>query len=223
MRLNHFLATAGIASRRAADKLIEAGQVKVNGQVTKAMGTQVDPASDVVEVAGQIIQLEHVKVTYLLNKPAGVVTTASDPDGKKTVLDLVPAEPRVFPCGRLDAATIGLVVLTNDGDLCYSLTHPKFEVQKEYILEGHCQNPQAAVANLLAGVRLKDGSAKADAVTVLKASGNQVSLGVTIHDGRNRIIRRMCEAVGIDLVVLTRTKMGDFELGDIPSGEYKLV
>lgn len=223
IRLNHFLAQAGLASRRAADQLIESGQVKVNDQVVKAMGSQVDPANDVVEVDGQRIQIELKKITYLLNKPAGVVTTAHDPDGRPTVLDLVPKEPRVFPCGRLDTATLGLVILTNDGDLCYQLTHPKFEVQKEYLVDGHCSNPQAAIAKLLAGVRLKDGPAKADAVKILKASGNQVRLAITIHDGRNRIVRRMAEAVGIDLTDLTRTKMGRYELGDIKPGEYKIA
>jgi len=223
MRLNKYLAAAGVASRRQADELIKLGQVKINGQVVTELGVQVDESSDKVEVNGQAVKIEVTVVTYLLNKPRGVVTTTDDPDGKKTVMALVPTEPRVFPCGRLDADTQGLVVLTNDGDLCYQLTHPKFEHQKVYLVEGTCRDPQGAAAKLKAGVKLSDGLTKADEVKILKASGNKIELLLTIHDGRNRIVRRMSAAVKIELTALTRTRLGQFELGDLKPGEYKMV
>lgn len=223
MRLNKFLAEAGISSRRGADAIIKSGKVKVNGKVVLEMGTTVLPDKDKVMVDGKLVSAKPKIVIYILNKPKGVVTTAHDPEGKKTVIDLVPKEPRVFPCGRLDADTMGLVLLTNDGNLCYQLTHPKFEHKKEYLVEGHCKMPQKAVERLKAGVKLADGPAKVDDVQILKASGDKIKLLVTIHEGRNRIIRRMCSAVGIEIIHLTRTKLSHYELGDLPPGKFEIV
>ncbi len=222
MRLNKFLAEAGISSRRGADAIIKSGKVKVNGKIVLKMGTTIIPEKDKVSVDGKLVSAKPRIIIYLLNKPKGIVTTAHDPEGKKTVIDLVPKEPRVFPCGRLDADTMGLVLLTNDGNLCYQLTHPKFEHKKEYLVEGHCKNPQKAVESLKTGIKLADGPAKVDDVQILKASGDKVKLLVTIHEGRNRIIRRMCAAVGIELIHITRTKLSHYELGEIPPGKYIL-
>ncbi len=223
MRLNKFLANSGIASRRSSDELIKNGQVKVNGHVITEMGVKIDPAEDKVEVNGKIIKTESKNVVYLLNKPRGVITTVSDPEHRKTVMDFVPAEPRVFPCGRLDENTMGLVVLTNDGNLCYQLTHPKFEHKKEYFVEGIAKNIEAAKGRLDRPIKLKDGPATIDGLRFVKEEGNKLNFFITIHDGRNRIVRRICDYCKIEVKNLTRTKLGHYELAGIEPGKYKEV
>lgn len=223
MRLNKFLSTAGVASRRSADELIKLGQVKINGRVVREMGVKVDPDKDVVTVDGQKVELESKIVTYLLNKPRGVISTATDPEHRKTVLDLVPKSPRVFPCGRLDENTMGLIILTNDGNLCYQLTHPKFEHKKEYIVHGRSKTPASALEIIRRGVRLADGPIKVDDLEVIKISHNKVEFKVTVHEGRNHLVRRLCAAVGIELDSLTRVRVGDYELGDLAPGKYRQV
>lgn len=223
MRLNKFLATAGVASRRHADELIKLGQVKINGKVTKEMGIKVDVSKDIVTVDNHKVDLEPKTVTYLLNKPRGVISTAEDPEGRKTVLDLVPKVPRVFPCGRLDENTMGLVILTNDGNLCYQLTHPKFEHKKEYLVHGHSKTPESALEIIRRGVRLKDGPIKVDDLEVIRISHDKVEFKVTIHEGRNHLVRRLCAAVGIEIDSLTRLRVGDYELGDLAPGKYRIV
>ena len=223
MRLNKYLASAGVSSRRGADQLIESGQVKINHQVVRELGTVIDPVKDVIKVKGRVVRPESEFVTYLLNKPRGVVTTASDPLGRKTVLEFLPKTPRVFPCGRLDADTQGLVILTNDGNLCYELTHPKFEHQKEYLVHGEAKNPEDALDKIRRGVVLKDGSIKPDRLTLIKSGREKMEFSVIIHEGRNRIIRRLCAAVGIEIKTLTRLRVGNYELGDLAPGEYKKV
>lgn len=223
MRLNAFIARAGVASRRAADDLIAAGQVKVNGQIVTELGVKIDPETDEVVVKGQSVSLAPEVVTYLLNKPRGVVTTASDPTGKRTVVELVPNSPRVFPCGRLDEDTMGLVLLTNDGNLCYQLTHPKFEHQKEYVVHGHAKDPSAAIAKIQAGVTLKDGHIKPDAISDVRFHHQKVTFTITIHEGRNRLVRRMCAKVGIEIDSLTRIRLGKYTLGSLKLGEWRRV
>ncbi|HSX42374.1 MAG TPA: pseudouridine synthase [Candidatus Saccharimonadales bacterium] len=223
MRLNHFLAAAGLASRRAADKLITGGQVKVNDQTVTELGTKVDPAADRVVYNGKKITLEEKIVTYLLNKPRGVVTTAHDPDGKRTVLDLVPKLPRVFPCGRLDEETQGLVVLTNDGNLCFQLTHPRFEHEKEYVVHATAKNPAAALEKLRSGVTLTDGPAKADRLTDVTIKGQKVIFTIIIHEGRNRIVRRMSAKAGLEVTSLTRIRVGKYRLGELKPGQWRTI
>src|SRR3990167_1655689 len=223
MRLNKFLATAGIASRRSADEIIKLGQVKVNGKVIKEMGVKVDVDKDDVKVDGKKVELEPKIVTYLINKPRGVISTSDDPEQRKTVLDLVPKTPRVFPCGRLDENTMGLVILTNDGNLCYQLTRPKFEHKKEYIVHGRSKTPEATLEIIRRGVRLADGPIKVDALEVIRISHQKIEFKVTIHEGRNHLVRRLCAAVGIELDSLTRVRIGDYELGDLAPGKYKTV
>lgn len=223
MRLNKYLATAGVASRRSADELIKLGKVKINGKVVKEMGVKVDVEKDIVAVDDKKIKLEPKIVTYLLNKPRGVISTAEDPENRKTVLDLVPKTPRVFPCGRLDENTMGLVILTNDGNLCYQLTHPKFEHKKEYVVHGRSKTPEAALDIIRHGVRLADGPIKVDALEVIRISKDKVEFKVTIHEGRNHLVRRLCAAVGIELDNLTRVRVGDYELGDLEPGKFRQV
>lgn len=223
MRLNKYLAEAGVASRRAADLLIQSGRVSVNEVTVSELGSQVDPEHDKIAVDGKVVKLNERTVVYVLNKPRGVVTTASDPEGRKTVLEFVPKTPRVFPCGRLDYETMGLVVLTNDGNLCYQLTHPKFEHRKTYLVHGTAPDPQAAWEKLQKGVALPDGPVDIDELKLGKIHHHKIDFTITIHEGRNRIVRRLCGAVGIEVASLTRTKLGHYELGDLAPGEYLTV
>jgi pseudouridine synthase len=223
MRLNKYLAHAGIASRRGADKMIEDGQVKINGEIVRKLATIVNEERDTVEVSGQKLTLANNFVVYLLNKPRGVITTASDPQHRPTVMDFIPKEPRVVPCGRLDEETQGLVVLTNDGNLCYQLTHPKYEHEKVYFVEGITRDPLGAVKKMSEPLKLKDGPVQIDKLEVEKQSGNKLNFYITIHDGRNRIVRRICAECDVEVHSLTRTKLGQYELGDLAPGKFKTV
>jgi len=203
VRLQKVLAQAGIGSRRVCEDLIERRRVRVNGEVA-VLGRRVDPEADVVEVSGAQIGVKAGLVHYLLNKPAGTITTVSDTHGRPTVTDIVPAEPRVFPVGRLDADSEGLLILTNDGDLTHRLTHPSFGVDKEYLVSVQGEPHRGAIRRLREGVELDDGITQPAKVALLDAS----LLRITIHEGRNRQIRRMCESVGFPVVRLVRTRIG---------------
>ena len=217
-RLQKILSQAGIASRRASEDLIVARRVRVNGEVAR-LGDRADPETDLVEVDGAPVATRSGLVHYLLNKPAGVISTADDPQGRPTVIDLVPAEPRVFPVGRLDADTEGLLLITNDGELTHRLTHPSFGVDKEYLAEVEGAPSRAAVRRLREGVELEDGvTAPAQASLV---APNLVRL--TIHEGRNRQVRRMCEAVGHPVVRLVRTRIGTLVDRDLGPGEWRAL
>ena len=215
-RLQKVLARAGLGSRRACEELIAAGRVRVNGEVA-ALGRRVAPATDRVELDGAPLALAPGLVHYLLHKPAGVLTTARDPQGRPTVLSLVPAEPRVFPVGRLDADTEGLLVLTNDGALAQRLTHPSFGVDKEYLAETAGVATPAALRALRGGVRLDDGLTAPARVGVV-APG---VLRIVIHEGRNRQVRRMCEAVGFPVRRLVRTRIGPLTDRRLAPGQWR--
>jgi len=212
------LAQAGIGSRRACDELIGAGRVTVNGEVA-ALGRRVEPDSDHVEVDGVALSVKPGLVYYLLNKPAGVVSTASDPQGRPTVVGLVPPEPRVYPVGRLDAATEGLLVLTNDGELAQRLTHPRFGVDKEYVAVLRGSPTPAEIRRLREGVQLDDGPTAPARVALM--APNQVR--IVIHEGRNRQVRRMCDAVGHPVVRLIRTRIGPLADRRLPPGEWRTL
>jgi 23S rRNA pseudouridine2605 synthase len=197
------LARVGIASRRAAEDLIAAGRVTVNGAVA-TLGRRVDVARDRVSVDGVPVPVRPGLVYYVLNKPAGVLTTASDPEGRQTVVSLVPDHPRVFPVGRLDAATEGLLLLTNDGELAHHLTHPRFGVDKEYLVQVQGRPSPAAVRRLREGVELDDGRTAPARVAAVAPD----LLRIVIHEGRNRQVRRMCDAVGHPVRRLVRTRIG---------------
>jgi len=197
------LARAGYGSRRACEELIEEGRVTVDGDVAE-LGRRVDTKTQRVEVDGVPVAADPDLVYYLLNKPAGVVTTASDPQGRPTVVELVPDAPRVFSVGRLDAETEGLLLLTNDGDLAHRLTHPSFGIDKEYLVEVEGEPSPAAIRRLRRGVELEDGVTAPAKVSLLGTR----TLRITIHEGRNRQVRRMCEAVGHPVLRLVRTRVG---------------
>jgi 23S rRNA pseudouridine2605 synthase len=216
LRLQKVLAQAGIGSRRRCEELIEAGSVRVNGEVA-VLGRRVDPDHDLIEVDGVAVGVRPGSVYYLLNKPAGVITTADDPQGRPTVVDIVPAEPRVFPVGRLDADTEGLLLLTNDGELTHRLTHPSFGVDKEYLAHVSGRPSRGALRRLREGVDLEDGrTAPASASLV----GDDV-VRLVIHEGRNRQVRRMCEAVGHPVERLVRVRIGPLRDPQLRPGEWR--
>ncbi|HEX6569715.1 MAG TPA: pseudouridine synthase, partial [Acidimicrobiales bacterium] len=189
---------------------------RVNGQVA-TLGTRADAESDVIEVEGARIGVRQGLVHYLLNKPAGVVTTAADPQGRATVVDLVPADPRVYPVGRLDADTEGLLLLTNDGDLAHQLTHPSFGVDKEYLADVEGTPARGALRRLREGVELDDGPTAPARVSLV----GDHTLRITIHEGRNRQVRRMCEAVGHPVRRLVRVRIGPLSDRRLAPGEWR--
>jgi len=216
-RLQKVLAAVGFGSRRICEDLIAEGRVTVNGEVAQ-LGRRVEPETDLVEVDGAPIGVKPGLVYYLLNKPAGVVTTSKDTHGRPTVVDLVPAEPRVFSVGRLDADTEGLLILTNDGELANRIAHPSHGVEKEYLAEvvgGRV--PPGAIRRLRDGVEL-DGGLTAPARVSQPQPG---VLRITIHEGRNRQVRRMCEAVGHPVTRLVRTRIGPLADRSLKPGEWR--
>lgn len=217
-RLQKVLAAAGIGSRRHCEELIADGRVEVNGEKA-LLGRRIDPATDRVTVDGVAVATDPSLVYYLLNKPAGVVSTAADPQGRPTVVDLVPPEPRVFPVGRLDAATEGLLLLTNDGELTFRLTHPSFGVEKEYLAVVEGAPRPAAIRALREGVDLEDGRTAPAKVALVEPS----VLRITIHEGRNRQVRRMADAVGHPVRRLVRTRVGPLRTGRLEPGEWRAL
>jgi 23S rRNA pseudouridine2605 synthase len=217
-RLQKVLARLGLGSRRACEELIAAGRVTVNGEPAE-LGRRVQVDHDVVALDGVPLPVLPGLVHYLVHKPAGVVTTAHDPFGRPTVVELVPPEPRVFPVGRLDADTEGLLVLTNDGDLAHRLTHPSFGVEKEYLVETEGTASAGALRRLRRGVDLDDGMTAPATVGVV-APG---VLRIVIHEGRNRQVRRMCEAVGHRVRRLVRTRIGPVSDPRLKAGQWRAL
>jgi 23S rRNA pseudouridine2605 synthase len=217
-RLQKTLARLGFGSRRVCEELIAEGRVTVNGKVAD-LGRRIDLDADSVEVDGAPVGVRPGLVHYLLNKPRGVVTTAADTHGRPVVVELVPAEPRVFPVGRLDADTEGLLLLTNDGDLAHRLTHPSFGVDKEYVAEVEGRPSPAAVRRLREGIDLEDGPTAPAKVAVVEPN----VLRITVHEGRNRQVRRMCEAVGHPVVRLVRTRIGPIVDRSLKPGAWRAL
>ncbi|MDQ1403067.1 MAG: rRNA synthase [Actinomycetota bacterium] len=216
VRLQKVLAQTGFGSRRVCDNLIAEGRVRVNGEIAE-LGRRVDADHDVIEVDRVPVSVRPGLVYYLLNKPPGVVTTADDPQGRPTVVQLVPEEPRVFPVGRLDFETEGLLLLTNDGDLTHRLTHPSFGVEKEYLAEVDGEPSPGAVTRLRKGVDLDDGPTAPAKVSVVAPN----ALRIAIHEGRNRQVRRMCEAVGHPVIRLVRIRIGPIAERSLKPGEWR--
>lgn len=217
-RLQKVLARAGVASRRASEELIAGGRVEVNGDVA-ALGRRVDPEVDRIAVDGAPVGVRSGLVHYLLNKPAGVISAASDPHGRPVATDLVPPEPRVYPVGRLDADSEGLLLLTNDGELTLRLTHPRFGVDKEYLVAIDGTPRPGTLRRLREGIDLDDGP-------TAPARVSQVGPGVlriVLHEGRNRQIRRMCAAVGHPVTRLVRTRIGPLRDGSLAPGQWRAL
>lgn len=220
MRLAKFLATAGVASRRAAEEVIRAGRVAVAGEVVTDPARDVPEDSPAVTVDGAPVRIVGAaqRVVYAVNKPVGVVSTASDPQGRPTVVSLIPSPLRLYPVGRLDADSTGLILLTNDGALAHRLTHPSFEVAKTY--RAVVRNPPVREGSLRAlrvGVELEDGMTAPARVTRLAPD----TLELTIHEGRKRQVKRMCAYVGHPVVTLTRVRFGPLQLGTLAPGAHR--
>lgn len=222
MRLNRFLARSGVASRRAADALIAAGRVAVNGTIVTELATTVDPEADTVEVDGRPVRLPSTLIYVVLNKPAGYVVTLSDPQGRPTIADLVAnVGPAVVPVGRLDARTEGLLILTDDGDLAYRVTHPSFELDKVYEVVARGALSERSRRLLEEGIEL-DGRVTAPArVTVRSTERNTTVAEIVVHEGRKRQVRRMFEAVGHPVRRLKRVSVGPVALGDLRPGKWR--
>lgn len=222
-RLQKIISRAGIASRREAEKLITAGRVTVNGVVQRELGTKVELPRDKVRVDGKPIAGEK-KLYILMHKPRGVVTTCSDPQGRKTVIDLIPQiQERVYPVGRLDYNTSGLLILTNDGDFAQGLTHPSHQIDKTYIAKVVGIPAEEKLDLLRMGVKLADGvtaPAKTEIIDIDPAN-NVTALQITIHEGKNRQIRRMCEAIGHPVKQLQRAKYAFLTLEGLRRGQYR--
>jgi 23S rRNA pseudouridine2605 synthase len=216
-RLNRYLARRGVASRRGADALIAAGRVTVNGDVSE-LGTVVHPAVDRVSVDGHRIPARTVAVTIVLNKPAGVVTTRSDPYQRRTVMDLIEPVPGLVPVGRLDADSRGLLVLTTDGDLAHAVSHPRQGVTKRYVATLDRAIADEQLAQIVAGVELEDGLARA--LTAQRAGSDSI-VEVVMAEGRKREVRRLFAAIGIEVRDLVRTAVGPLQLGDLAEGEAR--
>lgn len=223
IRLNKYISNAGICSRREADQFIASGVVKVNGEVVTELGYKINPG-DLVQFDGQRLTEER-KVYLLLNKPKDYITTADDPEGRKTVLDLVKGacKERVYPVGRLDRNTSGLLVLTNDGDLTKKLTHPKFGIKKIYHVTLDKNIKQEDIDKLVEGVELEDGKSHFDTIYFLGQAHTKNQLVVELHSGKNRIIRRMFEHLGYEVVGLDRTQFAGLTKKDLPRGRWRYL
>ena len=222
-RLQKVLARAGIGSRRVSEGLIADGRVTVNGEVA-ILGRRVDTEHDRVALDGVPVVVDSTIVHWLLNKPAGYVTTAHDTHGRPTVLDLVPDEPRVFPVGRLDLDTEGLLLLTNDGDLAQLLTHPSHGVEKEYFVEVEGKPSPGALRTLRNGVDLDDGpTSPAQAKILQESATGTTALTIVVKEGRKRMVRRMCAAVGHPVVRLARTRIGPLRDPHLAPGAWRVV
>lgn len=222
MRLQKYLASCGVASRRAAEKMITEGRISVNGTVVTELGTQVDENADTVQVDGETVRPEAEKHYIAYNKPVGEVTTASDPEGRDTVMDRFRDYPvRLFPVGRLDYDSEGLLLLTNDGDLMNRLLHPSFEIKKSYLTRVSNFVTDEEIRSLRKGVMIDGRLTSPAEVRMIRHDAFSTELLITIHEGRNRQVRKMIEAVGHQVVRLKRVRFGPVELGDLPSGMWR--
>ena len=220
-RLQKYMARCGAASRRKCEEYILQGRVKVNGEITTQLGTTVSP-SDRVELDGKILQAESENVYIMLNKPEKVMSTSSDPEGRPTVTQLIDLPYRLYPVGRLDYNTSGLILLTNDGDAAYRLTHPKYEIEKEYLAVIKGEIDRRDILKLERGVQIEETITTAPAkVSVTGGTQHTVTLSITIHEGRNREVRKMLEAIDKELLSLMRIRIGNINLGKLSSGAYR--
>ena len=221
MRINKFLSSLGIASRRAIDKYIEEGRIKVNGVIAS---TGIDiTEDDEIYIDNKKIETKRIeeKVYFMLNKPLEVLSASSDDRGRKTVVDLIKTDKRIFPIGRLDYMTSGLILLTNDGELFNRLVHPKSEIYKKYYIKVFGEVKKEEIEELKKGILLEDGKTLPAKVSGIKYDKNKTSMYISIREGRNRQIRRMIEKFGYKVLMLRREKIGELSLGDLKEGKYR--
>jgi len=222
IRLQKLLAQSGVASRRKCEELMLDGEIEVDGEVVTRLGTKVDPRTAVVRVSGKRLPPVSDHVYLVLHKPRGVVSTMADPEGRRTIADLVADRPeRLFHVGRLDTDTSGLLLLTNDGDFARRMAHPSYEVEKTYVAEVAGRIAKDTVADLLAGVTLEDGPVQVRRIRVLDTNASASIVELVIHEGRNRIVRRLMDHVGHPVKQLSRIRFGPVELGTLKSGRIR--
>jgi 23S rRNA pseudouridine2605 synthase len=221
-RLQKALARAGFGSQRACEDLIRAGHVRVNGKRAE-LGMRIDPNADEVTVRGVRAAVSPELVYWALHKPTGYLTTASDPQGRPKVVDLVPREPRVFPVGRLDIDTSGLLFLTNDGEFANRIAHPRYGVPKTYVAEAGRSVGASLARKLVRGLELDDGPARAESARVQITSGGRSLVELVVHEGRNRLVRRMFDAAGVEVTSLVRTAIGPVRLGRLKEGGWRTL
>ena len=217
VRLQKFMADCGVASRRACEALIDEGRVKVNGKIVKTQGVKIDPINTKVEVDNELISATKTKTYLAFNKPAGILSTMSDPEGRPSLQDFFGSWPdRLFHVGRLDKESEGLIILTNDGQWAHESTHPSFGVEKTYLVQTEEPISRSAFQNLVEGVELEDGLAKP-----ISVARRGAMIEVVIHEGRNQIVRRMFDALGYPVERLIRTAIGSIKLGELPPGKWR--
>jgi 23S rRNA pseudouridine2605 synthase len=223
IRLQKYLADAGVASRRAGEKLIASGAVAVNGRVVTELGTRVDPAKDSVSVEGRVVR-PRKKLYVALHKPRGYICTRQDPESRRIIFELLPAEwANLVPVGRLDRESEGLLFLTNDGDFCLRMTHPRYGVRKQYraVVEGFLTPAQ--IGPFTRGVEHEGETLKAERVRLVSANHSHSLVELELAQGRNREVRRLFEALGYEVVELCRTQIGPIKLGELPSGKWRML
>ena len=225
-RLQKYLASAGIASRRKCEEFILQGKVKVNGITITELGSKINTDTDTVEFEDKLIKKgDNKKVYILLNKPIGYVTTTKEQFGREKVLDLIKTNRRLVPVGRLDMYTSGALILTDDGDFVYKVTHPKHEIEKTYIATVHGEVSDEEIEKLRQGVKIEDYTTSIAKVKRIQYNPEkkQTRLVITIHEGKNRQVRKMCEAIGKKVIALHRSKIGNIEVKDIPLGKWRYL
>ena len=223
MRLQKYLASCGVASRRKCEELISKGIIKVNGNVITEMGHKVEPGKDIVTMNEKTIELKKKMIYVLLNKPTGYVTTVSDQFNRDKVTDLVNLPYRLFPVGRLDYNTSGLLILTNDGELTFKLTHPKFKVPKTYIAKIKGKIKDNEILLFEKGLPIEDYVTSPAKIRIISEDQNDSIVKITIREGKNRQVRKMCEAVGHPVMSLKRIAMGDISLSNLPIGTWRYL
>jgi len=223
-RLQVIIAKAGITSRRKAKLMIQEGRVKVNNRVVREPGMQVDLARDTIRVDGKIIQNLEPKLTIILNKPKGVITTLSDPQGRVTIKDILPRfKQRLFPIGRLDYHTEGAILLTNDGELCHMLQHPRYGLKKVYLVKVKGKPSESDLDRLRRGIFIDGRKTTSAKVRRMDKKGTHTWLEISIREGRNRQIRRMCQAIGHPVLKLKRIQVGPLSIGKLKPGEFRVL
>lgn len=224
MRLQKYIAMCGIASRRKAEEMIGEGRVQVNGKIVNVMGITIDPDKDIVKVDSKTIRKERKKIYIMLNKPIGYVTTLKDEKGRKIIIDLIEGvDERIFPVGRLDADTTGLLLLTNDGDLAYKLTHPSYEVSKKYIAIVEGVPNRFELEKFRNGMMIDRRRTAKASVKIVKKYEDEAILEIEIHEGRNRQVKKMCEMINHPVKKLKRVAIGELEIGGIEVGNWRYL
>ena len=220
-RLQKFMASCGVASRRKCEELILAGKVRVNGEIVKELGTKVNSGIDKVEYNGELISPEEKKLYIMLNKPEGYITSVKDEKDRPTVIDLVKVDERIYPIGRLDYDSSGLLILTNDGNIYNKIIHPRVEIVKKYIAVVSGEFSKTEIDKFAKGIDIGDYVTAPAHIKVIKFEDNKSTVEIGIHEGKNRQIRKMCAALNHNVLALKRISVGDIQLGTLKRGEYR--